>query len=281
MSGLDKKPTANRCLNGQVAVVTGAGRGIGRAIALAVARAGADVAVNDLPESETLQSVVQECQALGVRSMAMPADLGDRQQVEDGINQVVEQLGGLDVAISNAAYSDRELFHEADLSGFERTIQVTMWGPFYLVRAASRHMIAQKRGGSIVIVSSTHATRPIPGAMAYNMSKAAVEQMAKTAATELTEHRIRVNALRPGWVDTPGERKFFTEENLENLGTGLPMGRLGKPEEIAHGAVFLCDPASESINGSVLTMDGGIQLPVEQMFRLKQQPSLSTPADKT
>ncbi len=281
MSGLDKEPTANRCLNGQVAVVTGAGRGIGRAIALAVARAGADVAVNDLPESETLQSVVQECQALGVRSMAMPADLGDRQQVEDGINQVVEQLGGLDVAISNAAYSDRELFHEADLSGFERTIQVTMWGPFYLVRAASRHMIAQKRGGSIVIVSSTHATRPIPGAMAYNMSKAAVEQMAKTAATELTEHRIRVNALRPGWVDTPGERKFFTEENLENLGTGLPMGRLGKPEEIAHGAVFLCDPASESINGSVLTMDGGIQLPVEQMFRLKQQPSSSTPADKT
>ena len=281
MSGLDNKPTANRCLNGQVAVVTGAGRGIGRAIALAVARAGADVAVNDLPESETLQSVVQECQALGVRSMAMPADLGDRQQVEDGINQVVEQLGGLDVAISNAAYSDRELFHEADLSGFERTIQVTMWGPFYLVRAASRHMIAQKRGGSIVIVSSTHATRPIPGAMAYNMSKAAVEQMAKTAATELTEHRIRVNALRPGWVDTPGERKFFTEENLENLGSGLPMGRLGKPEEIAHGAVFLCDPASESINGSVLTMDGGIQLPVEQMFRLKQQPSSSTPADKT
>lgn len=281
MSGLDKKPTANRCLNGQVAVVTGAGRGIGRAIALAVARAGADVAVNDLPESETLQSVVQECQALGVRSMAMPADLGDRQQVEDGIDQVVEQLGGLDVAISNAAYSDRELFHEADLSGFERTIQVTMWGPFYLVRAAARHMIAQKRGGSIVIVSSTHATRPIPGAMAYNMSKAAVEQMAKTAATELTEHRIRVNALRPGWVDTPGERKFFTEENLENLGSGLPMGRLGKPEEIAHGAVFLCDPASESINGSVLTMDGGIQLPVEQMFRLKQQPSSSTPADKT
>ena len=281
MSGLDKKPTANRCLNGQVAVVTGAGRGIGRAIALAVARAGADVAVNDLPESETLQSVVQECQALGVRSMAMPADLGDRQQVEDGINQVVEQLGGLDVAISNAAYSDRELFHEADLSGFERTIQVTMWGPFYLVRAAARHMIARKRGGSIVIVSSTHATRPIPGAMAYNMSKAAVEQMAKTAATELTEHRIRVNALRPGWVDTPGERKFFTEENLENLGSGLPMGRLGKPEEIAHGAVFLCDPASESINGSVLTMDGGIQLPVEQMFRLKQQPISSTHADET
>lgn len=281
MSGLDKKPTANRCLNGQVAVVTGAGRGIGRAIALAVARAGADVAVNDLPESETLQSVVQECQALGVRSMAMPADLGDRQQVEDGIDQVVEQLGGLDVAISNAAYSDRELFHEADLSGFERTIQVTMWGPFYLVRAAARHMIARKRGGSIVIVSSTHATRPIPGAMAYNMSKAAVEQMAKTAATELTEHRIRVNALRPGWVDTPGERKFFTEENLENLGSGLPMGRLGKPEEIAHGAVFLCDPASESINGSVLTMDGGIQLPVEQMFRLKQQPISSTHADET
>lgn len=271
--------SALRCLSGKVAFVTGAGRGIGRAIALAVARAGADVAVNDLPNSEGLCEVVEACQRLGVRAIAAPADLGNREQVEAAIDKTVEELGGLDIAVSNAAYSDRDLFYEADLSGFERTIQVTMWGPFYVVRAAAQKMIAQGKGGAIVVVSSTHATRPIPGAMAYNMSKAAVEQLAKTAATELTEHRIRVNALRPGWVDTPGERKFFTEENLANLGAQLPMGRLERPEEIAHGVVFLCDPASEAVNGSVLTMDGGIQLPVEQMFRLRQQPRPASQTD--
>jgi glucose 1-dehydrogenase len=97
--------------------------------------------------------------------------------------------------------------------------------------------------------------------MAYNMAKAAIDQMARTAALELAEHRIRVNILHPGWIDTPGERKFASEAQLEQAGLKLPWKRLGQPEEIARGIVFLCDPASDYITGSTLNIDGGITLP--------------------
>jgi glucose 1-dehydrogenase len=152
------------------------------------------------------------------------------------------------------------------MAGFRRTVDVTMWGAFYLTRAAARQMIAQADGGgrqqgSIVLVSSPHAYDAIPRSMAYNMSKAAVVQMARTAAIELVEHRIRVNLVTPGWTDTPGERKFFDDETIARAGQKLPWKRLARPEEIARAVVFLCDPASDYITGSALAVDGGITLP--------------------
>jgi len=131
-------------------------------------------------------------------------------------------------------------------------------------------MIATETQGAIAIISSPHSWRPIPGSMAYNMSKAAIDQMARTAATELAGKRIRVNTIHPGWIDTPGERKFFSEEKLRDLGAELPWGRMGNPEEIARGVVFMCDPASDYITGSSLLIDGGIELPVQEMHRLEQ-----------
>ena len=121
----------------------------------------------------------------------------------------------------------------------------------------------------MVVIGSPHALHPIPGSMAYNMAKAAVDQMARTAATELCGHRIRVNIVHPGWIDTPGERKFFAEEKLQRLGSELPWGRLGQPAEIARGVLFLCDPASDYITGTTLQIDGGIGLPVQEMHRLQ------------
>src|SRR6187401_2009541 len=100
------------------------------------------------------------------------------------------------------------------MTGFRRTIDVTMWGAFYGVRASAQQMIKQGKGGSIVVVSSPHAVIPIPTAMAYNMAKAAIDHMARTAAIELVSHRIRVNLVHPGWIDTPGERKHFTEDQI-------------------------------------------------------------------
>ena len=120
---------------------------------------------------------------------------------------------------------------------FRRTIDVSMWGAFHLLRAASRQMIDAGQGGSIVMVSSPHAYIPIPRSMAYNMSKGAMKQMARTAAIELIEHRIRVNLLTPGWIDTPGERKFASEETIQQSGPKLPWKRLGTTEEIGRGAV--------------------------------------------
>ena len=257
-------------LKGQVALVTGAGRGIGRAAAIALAEAGADVVVNYRSSREQAEEVAQACRDAGAQAHLVQADVANQQAVQHLIAEAVEHFGKLDIAVANAAYSDRERFHEADMQGFERTIQVTMWGAFYLLRAAARQMIYQGHGGSVVVVSSPHAYIPIPGSMAYNMAKGAVDQMAKTAACELAEHRIRVNMVHPGWIDTPGERKFFSEEELQTRGGALPWGRLGKPSEIGRGIVFLCDPGSDYVTGSSLLIDGGIQLPFQEMHRLKE-----------
>lgn len=252
-------------LSNQVALVTGAGRGIGRAVAVALAQAGAAVAVNDV-SAEGAQVVAAEIKAAGLRAIATPGDVADLAAVESWIEAAVEEFGRLDIAVSNAAYSDREPFHEANLDGFRRTIDVTMWGAFNVLRAATRQMLAQPQSlptqrGSIVIVGSPHAVQPIPNAMAYNMAKAAIDQMARTAAIELVQQRIRVNILHPGWTDTPGERKFASDGELAQTGRMLPWGRLARAEEIARGVVFLCDPASEYVTGSTLLIDGGLSLP--------------------
>lgn len=257
-------------LAGKNAIITGASKGIGAAIALALAKAGANVAINFSGSEDAANEVAEGCRRFGAKARLAQADVGSQSEVERIVAETVDDFGSLDIAVSNAAYSDRELFYEADMAGFEKTVQVTMWGAFYLLRATSQQMIASETKGSIVIVSSPHSWRPIPGAMAYNMSKAAIDQMARTAATELCNKRIRVNTMHPGWIDTPGERKFFSDEKIEAMGAELPWGRLGNPDEIARGVVFMCDPASDYMTGSSILIDGGIELPVEEMHRLQK-----------
>ncbi len=264
MDSHNRPPLADK-----VAIVTGAARGIGAATAIALAKAGAHVVVNDIvPPDETLQAIA----AQGGSATAAVADVTDRVAVEKLVHSAAEQQGHLDILVTNAAYSDRELFYRANLDGFEKTINVCMWGPFYFARVVANIMIQQGNGGSIVCMSSPHAFKAMPGAMAYNMAKAAVDQMARTAAVELAEYRIRVNIVHPGWTNTPGERKFFFESELAEKGSELPWGRLAEPDEIARGVVFLCDPASDYINGATLPIDGGALLPHEQMFRVKDRP---------
>jgi glucose 1-dehydrogenase len=248
-------------LSGQAALITGAGRGIGRAIASALARAGADVAINYLDNQTEAEEVAAAVRQAGRRALLLQGDVSDPARVEAMVAEAAQALGRLDIAVANAYFSAREPFWEADLAAFRRTVDVTMWGAFYTLRAATRQMIPQQRGGSIVLIGSPHAIFAIPGAMAYNMAKAAVDHMARTAAIELVEHRIRVNTLHPGWIDTPGEREHATEEQIAHSGSKLPWKRLGRPEEIARGVVFLCDPASDYITGTTLGIDGGITLP--------------------
>lgn len=248
-------------LSGKVALVTGASLGIGRATALAMAKAGAAVAVNYRSSETEAEAVVQAIQGLGGRAVKIQADVVDLKAMEQMIAETVDRFGRLDVAVSNAAYSDRERFFEADMTGFRRTVDVTMWGAFHLLRAATQQMIRQGEGGVIVLVSSPHAFIPAPRAMAYNMSKAAIEHMARTAAIEVAEHRIRINLIQPGWTDTPGERKFASEDTLSEAGAKIPLGRLGTPEEMAEGVLFLCDPDQDYMTGACLLIDGGISLP--------------------
>jgi glucose 1-dehydrogenase len=248
-------------LAGKVALVTGASRGIGKAVAVGLARAGADVAINYYAHRDEAEAVAAEVRQIGRRAVLCQADVADFSAVARMTAQTVQELGRLDIAIANAVYSDRALFYEANLKEFHRTIDVSMWGAFNLLRTSAEKMIAQKQGGSIVIVSSPHAFTAVPRAMAYNMSKAAIDQMARTAAIELVDHRIRVNIVHPGWIDTPGERKFADEEQIRQAASKLPWGRMGTPEEISRGVVFLCDPASDYMTGSSLLIDGGGALP--------------------
>jgi glucose 1-dehydrogenase len=248
-------------LRGKVAVVTGASLGIGRATAIALGRAGAAVVVNYRTNRERAEEVVQEIVNGGSRAVAAEADVADQPAVEGLMTIAVAEFGRVDIAVSNAAYSDRELFYLADMVGFRRTVDVTMWGAFYLTRAATQQMIKQGGGGAIVLVSSPHAFIPAPRAMAYNMSKAALEHMARTAAIEVAEHRIRINVIQPGWIDTPGELKFASRETLDTAGAKIPLGRLGTAEEIAEGILFLSDPRHSYMTGAALLIDGGISLP--------------------
>lgn len=246
---------------GQVAFVTGASSGIGRAAAEALATAGADVALNYYSLDEAAEEAADRIRRLGRKALLYRVDVSDQSAVEAMVDDIARQLGRLDVFVSSAVYSDREPFTTADMAGFRRTIDVSMWGAFYSLRAWANQILRQKSRGAAVIVSSPHATVAFPNCMAYNMAKAANDQMMRTAARELMPYRIRVNAIYPGWTDTPGERKFISEADLAAQAKKLPWGRLATPEEIARGILFLADPASDLITGTILTIDGGLSLP--------------------
>lgn len=248
-------------LAGKKALVTGASSGIGKATALMLAEAGCDVAMNYYSLHEAADEAAGKIRALGRQALQFPVDISDQPAVERMVAEMVEKLGGIDILVTSAVYSDRDLFWKADLDGFRRTIEVSMMGPYYVLRAVANRMIERGQGGSVVVISSPHARVAIPSCMAYNMAKAANDQMARTAAIELCRYKIRVNIIYPGWTDTPGERKFFSEETLARAAQDLPWGRMCQPEEIARGVLFLVDPDSDYITGSTLSIDGGSQLP--------------------
>jgi glucose 1-dehydrogenase len=248
-------------LKGRNALVTGSSRGIGKGCAIEMARAGANVAINYFSHAGEAEVVAEEARSFGVKAITLQGDVASRERVEAMVSETAAAFGSLDLFVSNAVYSDRQLMLEADLEGFKRTIDVGMWGAFYGMRAAAMQMVKQGKGGSIVIISSPHAVIPIPTAMAYNMAKAAIDHMARTAAIELAEHRIRVNIVHPGWIDTPGERKFFTEEQLAAGGAKLPWKRLGRPDEIGKSVAFISSSDADYMTGSTITVDGGVSLP--------------------
>ena len=248
-------------LSGKVALVTGASSGIGRATAFALAQAGADVALNYFSMPEGAEQTAAEIRKLGRRVLLLPGDITVQENVETMVAETVTKFGHVDVYVSSAVYSDREPFTTANMAGFRRTIDVSMWGAYYGLRACCAQMIKQGTRGSAVIVSSPHAQIAFPNCMAYNMAKAALDQMMRTAAAELLPHKIRVNSVYPGWTDTPGERKFATDDEIQKASQGLPWGRLATSEEIARAILFLADPGSDYMTGTILHVDGGLFLP--------------------
>ncbi len=245
-------------LNGKTALVTGAARGIGRGCALELARAGADVAINDRAKTEQAEAVVAEIQAMGRRSVLVDGDAFQRPWCERIVEGALAALGQIDILISNPAYSRRADFLEYDPETFARVIEGTLIGGFHMSQLIARHMVDRGGGGKIVFISSCHVKTPYARSVAYNAAKAGLNHMAFTIAAELCRHRINVNVIEPGWIDTPGEHESFGSEAIARAGPTLPWGRLGTPADIGKAAVFLCSDDADYITGTALAVDGGI-----------------------
>jgi glucose 1-dehydrogenase len=245
-------------LAGQIALVTGAGRGIGEAIAIALARAGAHVVLSDIADASP---VVERINQQGGKAVFIPADVTRLDQTDRLMDAAIQRLGRLDILVANAAFSLRGPFYQQPIDEFRQTVDVTMWGAFHALRSFTQRLVANRWPGQAIVIGSPHAIEAVPDCMAYNMAKAAVDQMARTAAAELVEHHIRVNIVHPGWTDTPGERRYFTEEQLAEQGKLIPAGRLARPDEVARVVLFLTHPDSAYINGSTYSVDGGLALP--------------------
>jgi glucose 1-dehydrogenase len=246
-------------LAGKVALVTGAARGIGRAVAIELAHRGADVVLNDFRNQAEANEVAAIIEKTGRRAHVCLADVGDRSQVQRMFDEALHTFARLDILVNNAAYSVRKPFLELSPEEVERTWAVSLWGVFHCSQLAAR-LMAEQGGGAIVNISSVHGFRPYPNASAYNGAKAAINHMAASWALELAPQHVRINTVEPGWIDTPGERTHNTEEAITTGASRLPLGRLGLPEEVAKAVAFLVSDDASYITGTTVRVDGGYSL---------------------
>ncbi len=244
----------------RVALVTGASRGIGRGCALELARAGADVLVNYRSHPEEAEEVVAEIRAMGRRALAHGADVGNRAAVDAMVQVALAEFGHIDILVNNAASSIRKPFLDYTEEEFAAVLQVALWSVFHCSQAVAQQMVARGGGGKIIVISSVHAFIPFPNSLPYNTAKAGIDHMAYSIAGELAPHRINVNIIEPGWTDTPGERRYYTEEEIRTQGRQLPWGRLACSDELGKAAVFLASDDADYITGACLRVDGGLWL---------------------
>jgi len=242
-------------LEGKAAIVTGAGRGIGKGIALAFADAGADVVCVARTHSE-IEATAAEIRGLGRKSLAISCDVGDEEQVETMVAKTIEEFGGIDVLVNNAGGGIYRSFLRLSLRAFESTLRTNLVSVFLCTRAVARHMV-ERKAGSIVNVSTRDAIIPCPGLSAYGAAKAGVNSLTRTLAWELAPY-VRVNSIMPGGVLTEGSTAVL-EPVKDRLVAGTPRGRMGKPEDIALAAIFLASSASEWVTGRMFEIDGGIE----------------------
>ena len=239
---------------GKVILITGAARGIGLGIARVLAAAGAKVVLADrLPE--VMAAAQSLTGAHGVR-----CDISTPEACSGMVAEAVRVFGRLDGFVACAAASRRGPFLDVTEEDLRFTLSASLFGAFYSCQAAARQMVSQGEGGSLLIVGSVHVHRHYPNSSSYNMAKAGVSSLARTIASELAPHRIRVNTILPGWTDTPGELAFATAEQLRAAGESIPAGRLAAPEDIGHAALYLLADEASYVTGSELMVDGGFTL---------------------
>jgi 2-deoxy-D-gluconate 3-dehydrogenase len=239
-----------------VAIVTGASRGLGRAIAVALAEAGADVAVAARARPD-LEETARLVTAAGRRALVLPTDVTAYPQVEALVGRTLTELGGLHVLVNNSGIARVAPLAQMSPEDFRASLEVNLVGAFNGCRAAAAHLLAQ-RSGKIINLSSILATAGLPGYTAYSASKSGVAGFTRALAVEWARHNIQVNALAPGWFVTDMNAAAFADERTrERLLRDVPLRRTGRLEEIGPLAVYLASAASDFMTGQILFLDGG------------------------
>jgi NAD(P)-dependent dehydrogenase (short-subunit alcohol dehydrogenase family) len=247
---------ASALLTDRVAIVTGGGDGIGKGIALTFARFGAHVVIADR-NAEAGEAVAAEVRALGRKGLSITTDVRDFGQVQAMVASTVEAMGGLDILVNNAGGTRHHKFVEQGEAGWRKHVELNLFGLFYCTDAGAKAMIAGRRKGAIINISSIEGLRAAPDFAVYGACKAGMISFARSMALELGEHGIRVNCIAPDFIATPHTARSMTPERLGPVLRGIPLGRVGTPEDVAGACVYLASDLGAWTTGITVSVDGG------------------------
>jgi glucose 1-dehydrogenase len=246
-------------LENKAAAITGSSQGIGRAIALAFAREGVVVTVDYRSHPDEVQEVVGEIEDSGEHALAVRADVSDPDDVKGLIRETVQRFGRLDIMVNKAGVEEKMPFLKTPFEVYEKTVAVNLTGAWLGCQEAARQMVEQGEGGRIINVSSVHEDRPMPTNSPSCAAKGGLRMLMRTVAVELVPHSITVNNIVPGAIETP-TTEYLKEnpEQMEELLSEIPLGRIGKPEEGAELALYLASDAASYVTGATLIIDAGM-----------------------
>lgn len=245
-----------KSLQGQVALVTGGSRGIGRAIALRLAEEGADVAVVYAGQQEKAEEVCEAARALGVRAMAVRCDVASDDEAKAAVAAVTEELGGVDILVNNAGVTRDGLLFSIKEDDYDKVLDTNLKGAFHMIKHCYRGFL-RKKAGRVINISSVSGLMGNAGQANYSASKAGLVGLTKSAARELAGRNICVNAIAPGFIDTDMTAGIPKDNALL---AQIPLGHPGKPEDVAELAAFLAGPGGGYITGEVIRVDGGLAI---------------------